>query len=109
MTADPVLVTLLAEHTLQRTELGWFCAGGSCDWVVRDLTDPHVSRKHREHLAAVVEGRVQERIADELEAAADEFKAKHERGDDDPWYWTDAEDILRDRAAAHRPEGGSDE
>ncbi len=142
MTADPVLVTRLAEHTMRQSGFtGWSCRG--CDWIADPSVPDSPVDQHAAHLAAEVEGRVQERIAAELEAAADDmdtFRAEvyggqmfrrptsedyaainallqRERGHGTDGIGADCYDraikvqaeMLRDRAAAHRPEGGSDE
>lgn len=98
---DPELVTLLAEH---KPEWRGNAEDGAVLWCC--TCGEFRSRNYDEflaHLAAVVEGRVRERIAAELDEAADDLV---DSWDPDP---DDARDAawLRDRAAAHRPAAGA--
>jgi hypothetical protein len=144
---DPRLVTLLSEHFEAIERL--FSDDGNDSWLVCRKCDERID-SHMAHLAAEVEAHVQERIAEALEAVADEWDREaaesaarssvadvrclscNLRYDERQEYGChyegcghsyDAEELaeaakpvieptydgnrLRDRAAAHRPEGGT--
>lgn len=91
---DPRLVTLLSEKAFEHF----------------DQDDNHMGKcVLLSDVLAEVEAHVQERIAAELDRLAADA---HERGDIgkeggiEAWAWLNAWSlVLRDRAAAHRPEG----